>query len=105
MRVTVGMIVGQIGAGVSIEELLSDYPYLEYEDVMQALRYAAAILNYGMDCLLEKLGVIETEIFISHILREPFDYTAWQKEHYADISVQELNRKAVEYNKSGNAAQ
>jgi hypothetical protein len=38
-------------------------------------------------------------------LREPFDYTAWQKEHYADISVQELNRKAVEYSKSGNAAQ
>jgi uncharacterized protein (DUF433 family) len=28
MRVTVGMIVGQIGAGVSSEELLSDYPYL-----------------------------------------------------------------------------
>lgn len=41
MRVTVGMIVGQIGAGVSIDELLADYPYLEREDVMQALRYAA----------------------------------------------------------------
>lgn len=40
MRVTVGMIVGQIGAGVTIEELLADYPYLEREDVMQALRYA-----------------------------------------------------------------
>ncbi|MDP1729963.1 MAG: DUF433 domain-containing protein [Devosia sp.] len=42
MRVTVGMIVGQIGAGVSIEELLGDYPYLEREDVLQALRYAAS---------------------------------------------------------------
>jgi uncharacterized protein (DUF433 family) len=41
MRVTVGMIVGQIGAGRSIEELLSDYPYLEREDILQALRYAA----------------------------------------------------------------
>jgi uncharacterized protein (DUF433 family) len=41
MRVTVGMIVGQIGAGVSVEELLSEYPYLEREDVFQALRYAA----------------------------------------------------------------
>jgi uncharacterized protein (DUF433 family) len=41
MRVTVGMIVGQIAAGVSIDELLSDYPYLEREDIMQALRYAA----------------------------------------------------------------
>lgn len=41
MRVTVGMIVGQIGAGHSIEELLADYPYLEREDIFQALRYAA----------------------------------------------------------------
>ena len=41
MRVTVGMIVGQIASGHSIEELLADYPYLEREDIMQALRYAA----------------------------------------------------------------
>ncbi|HPJ19472.1 MAG TPA: DUF433 domain-containing protein [Actinomycetota bacterium] len=41
MRVTVGMIVGQIGSGVTIEDLLADYPYLEREDVLQALRYAA----------------------------------------------------------------
>lgn len=41
MRVTVGMIVGQVGAGHSIEEILTDYPYLEREDIMQALRYAA----------------------------------------------------------------
>ena len=41
MRVTVGMLVGQIGAGHSIDEVLTDYPYLEREDIMQALRYAA----------------------------------------------------------------
>lgn len=41
MRVTVGMIVGQIGAGHTIDDVLADYPYLEREDVMQALRYAA----------------------------------------------------------------
>ena len=41
MRVTVGTIVGQIAAGRSIDELLADYPYVEREDVMQALRYAA----------------------------------------------------------------
>ena len=69
------------------------------------MRTTATILNDGMDCLLEKLGVLETEIFISHLLREPFDYTAWQKDHYANISVQELNRKAVEYSKASNAVQ
>lgn len=40
-RVTVGMVVGQIGAGVSVDQLLVDYPYIEREDIMQALRYAA----------------------------------------------------------------
>jgi uncharacterized protein (DUF433 family) len=32
MRVTVAMIVGQIGAGHTIEEILADCPYLERED-------------------------------------------------------------------------
>jgi uncharacterized protein (DUF433 family) len=41
MRVTVGMVVAQIGAGHSVDEILGDYPYLEREDIMQALRYAA----------------------------------------------------------------
>jgi hypothetical protein len=46
------------------------------------------------------LGIIETEIFISQIIREPFDYTKWQQEHYADLSVNELNKKAIEYAKN-----
>lgn len=41
MRVTVGMVVGQIGAGRSVQQILADYPYIELEDVLQALRYAA----------------------------------------------------------------
>lgn len=41
MRVTVSMVVGQIGAGHSINEVLKGYPYLEREDVLQALHYAA----------------------------------------------------------------
>jgi uncharacterized protein (DUF433 family) len=41
MRVTVGMIVAQIGAGLTIDQLLADYPYLERDDILEALRYAA----------------------------------------------------------------
>lgn len=41
MRVTVGMLVGQIGAGRSVDSILADFPYVEREDIMQALRYAA----------------------------------------------------------------
>ncbi len=43
MRVTVGMIVGQIGAGVTIDELLADYPYLEREDILQAASYLSTV--------------------------------------------------------------
>ena len=41
MRLTVGMIVGQIDSGRSIDDLLADYPDLEREEVLQALRHAA----------------------------------------------------------------
>ncbi|HEX4543084.1 MAG TPA: DUF433 domain-containing protein [Candidatus Acidoferrum sp.] len=41
MRVTVSTIVSQVGAGRTIEQVLADYPYLEREDILQALRYAA----------------------------------------------------------------
>jgi uncharacterized protein (DUF433 family) len=41
LRVTVGTIVGLMAAGHSEEEILSAYPYLESEDVRQALAYAA----------------------------------------------------------------
>jgi uncharacterized protein (DUF433 family) len=41
MRLTVGRILSQIGAGETIEELLVDYPYLERDDVLQSLQYAA----------------------------------------------------------------
>jgi len=63
VRVTVGMIVGQIGAGRSVDDLLVDYPYLEREDIMQALRYAA--------CLAEEREVpISTSVPSSQPLAE-----------------------------------
>lgn len=41
MRVTVGMVVGLIASGHLFEDILRAYPYLEEEDLRQALRYAA----------------------------------------------------------------
>jgi uncharacterized protein (DUF433 family) len=41
LRVTVGTIVGLVAAGHSKEEILGMYPYLEAEDIGQALSYAA----------------------------------------------------------------
>ncbi|MBV9758232.1 MAG: DUF433 domain-containing protein [Alphaproteobacteria bacterium] len=41
LRVTVGTIVGLIAAGRTSDEILGLYPYLEQEDIRQALSYAA----------------------------------------------------------------
>jgi uncharacterized protein (DUF433 family) len=41
LRVTVGTVVGLLAAGRSREEILKAYPYLEPEDIDQALAYAA----------------------------------------------------------------
>ncbi len=41
IRITVGTLVGLIASGMTVEEILADYPYLEHEDIMQALAYAA----------------------------------------------------------------
>jgi len=41
MRVTVGTIVGLIACGKTVQDVLTEYPYLEREDVLEALSYAA----------------------------------------------------------------
>jgi uncharacterized protein (DUF433 family) len=51
MRVTVGMIVESIAAGRTIAELLTDFPYLEEQDIREALAYAASLAQ-GRDIRL-----------------------------------------------------
>jgi uncharacterized protein (DUF433 family) len=41
MRVTVSLIVNMVANGMSHEEIVEAYPYLEPEDIRQALQYAA----------------------------------------------------------------
>jgi uncharacterized protein (DUF433 family) len=41
MRVTVGMIVEALAAGRTIEQLLTDFPYIEEPDIREALGFAA----------------------------------------------------------------
>jgi uncharacterized protein (DUF433 family) len=41
MRVTVSLILNLVANGMSSEEIIGAYPYLEQEDIRQALQYAA----------------------------------------------------------------
>lgn len=44
-RVPVATVLGQLAGGSSIDDVLSDYLYLEEADVLQALEHAAAVVN------------------------------------------------------------
>ena len=44
-RVTVSAVLGQLAAGLTIPELLADFPYLERADVLAALEFAAAAVQ------------------------------------------------------------
>ena len=44
-RVTVSAVLGQLAAGRTVEEVLEDYPYLEFEDILAALSFAAEAMQ------------------------------------------------------------
>jgi len=51
----------------------------------------------GIKILVKNLGKVEAERFISLIIREPFDYTEWQKDLFDEMSVEELSNRAMEF--------
>ncbi len=57
------------------------------------------VMNRGITCLLESLGTVETEQFISLIIKEKFDYTEWQRKKFDGVSPEDFNAKAVAYAK------
>lgn len=58
------------------------------------------VMNKGMKCLTEHMGIIEAEQFISIILREKFDYTKWQRDYFDAKTPDEISREAAEYAKT-----
>ena len=50
---------------------------------------------HGLRALVDALGPVEAERFIALILREPFDYTNWQRNLWVDKSIEELSKAAM----------
>lgn len=69
------------------------------------MRSTTVIKKEGMDCLLKSLGVLETEVFISSLLRERFDYTEWQREYFANWTLDDFLSKAQEYDRKNSFEQ
>ncbi len=64
------------------------------------LNSTAEIMNRGMRCLLEGLGVVEAEQFISVVIREKFDYTKWQKDFFDKMPEDLLMNEAIAFDKA-----
>ena len=61
----------------------------------------SAIMNTGMNCLVEKLGIVEAEMFISVIRENAFDYTELRQNHlWQGMSLNEIFQLAAEREKT-----
>ena len=63
------------------------------------------IKQRGIKALIADLGNVQAERFISLIIREPFDYTKWQRDLWPDESVESLSKKAMEAVRGKNGEQ
>ena len=55
------------------------------------------VMNRGMRCLIEKLGMVEAEQFIYLVKADQLDYTEWQRTYFDGKSREELDRAMLEY--------
>ena len=62
----------------------------------KSMRTDTEIRVHGLRALVEVLGAVEAEKFISLILREPFDYTKWQRHLWRDRNVADISKAAME---------
>jgi len=57
------------------------------------------IKKKGLSVLIDNLGDVDAEKFISLIIKEPFDYTEWQSILWNKQSVEQVSEKAMLYRK------
>lgn len=64
------------------------------------MKTEAEICQEAFILLNEKLGIIETETFIASLLRDPFDYTQWQRNLWEGKSLKNIFDEAKEYERN-----
>ena len=58
------------------------------------------IMERGMRSLVDSLGEVDAERFITRLIREPFDYTKWQRNLFDGMGIEEISGEAVAYCKA-----
>jgi hypothetical protein len=57
----------------------------------------AVLKRQGLEILSKTIGLVDTERFIALILREPFDYTEWQRCLYKDVPLEKFCHDVKEF--------
>jgi hypothetical protein len=59
---------------------------------------SVALLDRGMRCLNNELGILDAERFVALLLKEPFDYTEWRKDNlFVGMTIDEIIDEADKY--------
>ena len=61
------------------------------------MAYDGELLQRGMRCLIDNLGIIEAERFVALLSRERDDYTEWQRDYFDSMTPEEFRASLDEF--------
>ena len=82
-------------AKVYLDNCCFNRPYDNQGNLLIHLETEAKLKSEGMRILAEQLGLVNAERFIALMIREPFDYTEWQRDLYKDVPLDDFLRNAM----------
>jgi len=60
-----------------------------------------SVLRYeAMDVLVQALGMVDAERFISMVKRDTFDYTEWRRGMWNDVTIDDIYAEASAHDES-----
>ena len=59
-----------------------------------------ALKNEGMKVLAEQLGLVNAERFIALMIREPFNYTEWQRSLFLNVPLDKFLKEAMDFRRN-----
>ena len=54
----------------------------------------------GIDCLVDRFGIVNTEKFLAAVKTNNSDYTKWRQNMFDGMTVDEFDRSVIEYGKA-----
>jgi hypothetical protein len=71
--------------------------FVTREAAVEDARTVTELKVRGLKALADALGHVEAERFVTLLMREPFDYTEWQKSLWLERSVEDISKAAMEF--------